>query len=144
MSTRESLITEASEPEAVDAYMDKLKHPLHDVAAFLRETFIDADKNVGEKIAWNAPAFFYTGKLKPFNPKEYKRYIVVFNFAKKEYIRLVFVKGAGANDTSGLLEGDYKDGRRIATIHTMAEAKKAAKELKKITKELVKAIQKEG
>jgi hypothetical protein len=144
MSTKDSLTIEASDPEVVDAYMDKLKHPLHDVAVYLREIFASADKSVGEKIAWNAPAFFYTGKLKPFNPKEYKRYIVVFNFTKKDCIRLVFLKGALASDTSDLLEGDYKDGRRIASIYSMAEAKKAAKDLKKITQALAKAIAKEG
>lgn len=118
--SKETFTTEASAPEEVDAYMNQLKHPLHDVAQHLREIFMSADKRVGEKIAWNAPSFFYTGKLKPFNPKEYKRYIVVFNFTKKDCIRLVFLKGALAGNTSGLLEGDYKDGRRIASIHTMA------------------------
>jgi len=33
---------------------------------------------------------FYAGEMKPFNPKEYKRYIVVFNLYRKDCIRLVF------------------------------------------------------
>lgn len=53
---------------------------------------------------WNAPAFFYTGEIKPFSPKEYKRHIVVFNVAKNKILRLVFISGAMLNDTAGLLE----------------------------------------
>ena len=51
--------------------------------------------------------------MKPFNPKEYKREIAVFNLFKGR-IMLIFPSGAKVNDTTGLLEGDYKDGRRLA------------------------------
>ena len=51
--------------------------------------------------------FSYMGELRPFDPKKYKRHIIVFNFQKKDCIRLVFPSGARVKDNSGLLEGDY-------------------------------------
>jgi hypothetical protein len=94
--------------------MKKLKHPLAALAESLRQTILAADRCIGEEIKWNAPAFFYTGALQPFDPKEYRRHLVVFNFFRKDCIRLVFWHGDRAKDKSGLLEGEYADGRRLA------------------------------
>ena len=82
---------------------------------------MSTDPEIGEEIKWNAPAFFYAGEMKPFNPKEYKRHIAVFNLHQKDWIRLVFPSGARVNDKSELLEGDYADGRRLALFHNMEE-----------------------
>jgi hypothetical protein len=127
MKTRLTQSTKPSEPEKVDAYMKKLNHPLADVVEALRQIILGADPELGEEIKWNAPSFFYAGEMAPFNPKEYKRYIVVFNLFKKDSIRLVFPSGATVGDASGLLEGDYADGRRLAQFSSMDEvrAKKA-------------------
>ena len=56
--------------------------------------------------------------MKPFDPKEYKRDLIVMNLHKGR-IMLVFPSGAKVNDTSGLLEGDYKDGRRLAIFSAL-------------------------
>ena len=135
------LTTKASKPEEVDLYISKLKHPLKDVSEALRKIILKCDKNIGEEIAWNAPCFFYAGKMKPFKPKEYKRFIVGFNYFKKDCIRLIFLRGASVNDKSGFLEGDYKDGRRLAIIRNKEELRTRTKELQKIIKILVKNIQ---
>jgi len=121
-------LTKPSEPDKVDAYMAKLKHPLMDVAAALRKIILSTDSEIGEEIKWNAPTFFYSGEMKPSDPKKYKRYIIVFNLFRKNCVRLIVWKGARVNDKSGLLEGDYADGRRLALFHSMEEvkAKKAA------------------
>ncbi len=60
----------------------------------LRQIILCADKEVGEEIKWIAPGFFYSGNIKPFDPKEYKRYLVVSNMFKKDRIRLVVLSGA--------------------------------------------------
>ncbi|WP_462222525.1 DUF1801 domain-containing protein, partial [Ferruginibacter sp.] len=96
---------------------------------------------VGERIKWNNPSFYYTGEMKPFDPKEYKREIVVFNLFK-EKIMLVFPSGAKVKNTYGLLTGDYKDGRRIAVLKDMADVKTKEKDLQKIIKEWLKLIDK--
>src|SRR5258706_16461462 len=88
-----------SETNKVNEYMQSLKHPLVKVIEVLRQIILNTDKEIGEEIKWNAPTFFYIGEMKPFNPKEYKRYIVVFNLFRKDCIRLVFPSGAKVNDT---------------------------------------------
>lgn len=105
----------------VDAYMQKLDHPLKDVLETLRKVILSVDSEIGEHIKWNAPSFLYIGDMKPFDPKEYKRYLIVSNIYQKDCIRLVFPSGAKINDTSGLLSGDYADGRRLAFFHSIDE-----------------------
>lgn len=133
-----ALTSGVSEPETVDTYLKALDHPLEDVAVLLRKIILSVDKSVGEGIAWNAPVFFYTGKLPPFDPKEYRRYLVGFNFFKKDQLRIIFLRGASVEDKTGLLEGDYKDGRRLATFGSVAEVKQKEKALKEVIKQLLK------
>jgi len=134
MKAKQNISTKLSEPDKVDAYIRKLKHPLKEVVESLRQTILNTDPEIGEEIKWNAPTFFYSGEMKPFNPKEYKRYIVVFNLYRKDCIRLVFPSGAKINDTSGLLEGDYADGRRLALFQNMDEVESKAKALQRAIK----------
>ena len=131
-----------SEPDKVDEYMKAVKHPLVKVIDELRKIILKTDKEIGEEVKWNAPTFFYTGKMKPFNPKEYKRYIIVFNLYQKDCIRLVFPSGAKVNDKSGLLEGDYADGRRLAMFRDLKEVKAKEKDLQKILKTWLKLLDK--
>ena len=121
MPNNQSLTTKKSEPEKVDAYMRAMKHPLKSVAEELRAIILGADPSIGEEIKWNAPAFFYTGMLPPFDPKMHKRDVVVFNLFKKDCVRLVLPSGARIDDTSGLLVGDYADGRRLALFSSLDE-----------------------
>jgi len=129
MAVKPDLSTKASAPAQVDAYMRKLKHPLADVVEALRRIILSTDREIGEEIKWNAPSFFFTGPMRPFNPKEYKRYIVVFNLYRKDCIRLVFPSGARIGDTSGLLEGNYSDGRRLAYLSSLADVESKRPEL---------------
>jgi len=140
MKKETTLTAGISEPEKVDEFIKGLKHPMLSVMKYLREFILSCDKNIGEGIYWNAPTFYYTGKMKPFDPKEYKRYIVGFNFYKQDTVRLIFLKGADAKDPKGLLEGDYKDGRRLMSFKSLDDVKSKEAELKKIVKQLVKLM----
>jgi hypothetical protein len=122
-------ITKASDPEAVDVFLGRHKHPLVDLAKALRRTILAVSPAIGEEIKWNAPAFFFSGPMKPFDPKEYRRHLVVFNFYRNNCIRLVFWHGDRANDKSGLLEGAYPDGRRLAKLSSLAELRSKKKAL---------------
>ncbi len=139
-SEKEALSTKASDTDAVDSFMRSLDHPMHDVAAALRKLIMATDKSIGEEIAWNAPAFFFTGPMKPFKPKEYKRHLVVFNLFKKDQVRLVFLQGASVNDTSGLLEGTYTDGRRLASFHSIKEVKDNEKTMRSVVQQLLQQM----
>ena len=134
------LNTGKSEPEAVDAYMNDLEHPLREVVQSLRKAILSVDKSIGEGIFWNAPTFYYTGNMKPFDPKTYKRYIVGFNLFRKDCVRLIFLRGATVSDPNGLLEGDYEDGRRLALFHGPEDFKRHLKDLKGIVKRLLKSF----
>src|SRR4029077_1052607 len=136
------LNTKASEPEKVDAYMSRLKHPLAKVVEDLRQIILSTDEEIGEEIKWNAPTFFYAGKMKPTNPKEYRRYIVVFNLFKQDCIRLVFPSGAKVKDASGLLQGDYADGRRLAMFYSSKDVKSKAKALRAVITQWLKLLEK--
>ncbi len=142
MKKETNLTLGISEPEKVDNFLNNLDYPLLDVIKYIRTFILSIDKNIGEGIYWNVPTFYFTGKMEPFNPKEYKRYIVGFNFFKKDCIRLIFLKGAFVNDAAKILEGDYKDGRRIVNIFSIEDFNQKEKALKKIIKELITFIKK--
>jgi hypothetical protein len=140
MKSKQELSTKPSEPEKVDAYLKKLKHPLKEVVEALRQIILSTDKEIGEEIKWNAPTFFFSGEMRPFNPKEYKRYVVVFNLYQKDCIRLVFPSGAKVNDKTGFLQGDYTDGRRLAFFPNMAKVKSEEKVLQAVIKKWLKLL----
>jgi hypothetical protein len=129
-----------SETNVVDDYIQTLQHPLADVVVYIRQLILSIDKTIGEGIYWNAPTFYYTGTMPAFNPKEYKRYIVGFVFNKKDCIRLVFLRGADVVDTTNLLEGDYKDGRRLITFTSIEDVISKEKDLANIIKQIIKNL----
>ncbi len=130
-----------SDTEQVTEHIRKLGPELGAVIEAIRKIILSTDKEIGERIKWNNPSFYYTGEMKPFDPKEYKREIVVMNLFKGR-IMLVFPSGAKVKDTSGLLEGDYKDGRRITNFKDLNDVKVKEKLLKKVIKDWLKLVDK--
>jgi hypothetical protein len=130
-----------TDQEEVTALLQKLEPGLGEIIQELRQIILAADPEVGERIKWNNPSFYYTGDMKPFDPKEYKREIIVFNLFKGR-IMLVFPSGAKVNDTTGFLEGDYKDGRRTHVFKEMADVKANEKMLQQIVQQWLKLIDK--
>jgi hypothetical protein len=142
MAKKQSLSTKKSEPEQVDAYVGAMKHPLKGVVEELRAIILNADSAIGEEVKWNAPAFFYTGTMAEFDPKQHKRHVVVFNLFKKDCVRLVFPSGASIGDTSGLLVGDYADGRRLALFSSIDEVHSKRLALERVIKKWLNALEK--
>lgn len=132
--------TKPSEPEKVDAYIKRLKHPLKDVVVSLRKIILEADPEIGEEIKWNAPTYFYIGPMEQADPKLYKRYLIVFNLFKKDCIRLVFWGGGKVKDKSGFLQGNYADGRRLALFHSLDDVKVNKKRLHDALKQQLKHL----
>jgi len=130
-----------SESEIVDEFMQKLKHPMKDIVEYVRKVILSVDSKIGEGIYWNAPTFFFTGKMKSFDPKEYKRYITGFVFNRQDCIRMVFLRGALISDEFKILEGDFKDSRKLIVFNSLDDAKSKEKELRKVIKELVRRIE---
>jgi hypothetical protein len=130
-----------SDQEQVSEHIKKLGPELSKPIQYLRELILATDKEIGERIKWNNPSFYYTGEMKPFDPKEYKREMIVFNLYKGR-IMLVFPSGAKVNDTTGLLEGDYKDGRRIVVFKDLDDIKSREKALQKVIETWLKLVDK--
>ena len=130
-----------SDREQVTEHIKKLEPTLAEVVQALRRIIISTDSEIGERIKWNNPSFYFTGKMKEYDPKEYKRDMIVMNLFKGR-IMLVFPSGAKVNDKSGLLEGEYKDGRRITIFKDLDDVKEKQNLLQKVIKDWLKLVDK--
>jgi len=130
-----------SDSEKVTEHIQKLDVSIAETVDVIRQIILTTDKEIAEQIKWNSPSFYYSGEMKPFDPKEYKRDIIVMNLHKNN-IMLVLPTGAKVRDTSGLLEGDYTDGRRLIKFKDMKDVKEKEKSLRKIIKEWLKLVDK--
>jgi hypothetical protein len=137
MATSKKLTDE----EQVTEHIKKLEPAIAETVGYIRQFILKTDKQIGERIKWSNPSFYYTGEMKPFDPKEYKREIAVFNLHKGR-IMLVFPSGAKVDDKSGLLEGDYKDGRRLIVFNDLKDVQSKEKNLKKVIKDWLKLVDK--
>lgn len=126
-------------PEKVTAHIQQLEPVVAEIVQTIRQTILGAHKEIGEHIKWNSPAFFYSGSMKPFDPKEYKRDIVVVNLHKGK-ILLVFPTGATIPDDTGLLEGSYTDGRRLITLKDLADVKEKEKALQHLIRQWIALV----
>ena len=84
---------------AVDEYLEKKAHPLTPEIERVREIILNAHPAIEETIKWSSPTFLYKGNMASY-----------FMNAKK-HVSLMFHKGAMINDSTGLLQGDGKEGR---------------------------------
>jgi hypothetical protein len=130
-----------TDSEDVTRHIEKLEPPVAKIVQALRKIILNTDKEIGERIKWNNPSFYFTGEMKSFDPKEYKRDIIVFNLFKNR-IMLVFPSGAIVNDKSGFLEGDYKDGRRTVILKDLKDVKAKEKALQLVLKTWIRLLDK--
>ena len=130
-----------SDSELVSSHIEKLEPGIKKCIELLRKIILSTDKEVGERIKWNNPSFYYTGEMEEFDPKEYKRDLIVMNLFKGK-IMLVLPSGDKVKDKTGFLEGDYKDGRRLVTFKDIKDIKGKEKLLKTVIKEWLKSVDK--
>ena len=113
--------TDPNNTDALSNYLDNLEHPLKNVLLELQLQILSNFPEISAQLKWNSLSLYYNGEMKPFNPKEYKRDLVVFNLNKREYILLVFPTGSKIKDNNQVLEGDYPDGRRMLKINSIED-----------------------
>ena len=130
-----------TETEQITAHIQLLNPTIIPIVEAIRDIILSAHKDIAERIKWNNPSFYFTGEMADFNPKEYKRDIAVFNLHKNK-IMLVFPSGAKLKDTSGLLSGDYTDGRRIAIFTDLENVQHYEKTLKALLTRWVEMVDK--
>lgn len=131
----------SSDTEAVNAHIKMLEAPIAEVVNAVRETILNSHPEVAERIKWNNPSFYYTGEMPDFDPKEYKREIAVFNLFKNR-IMLVLPSGARISDSSGILEGNFKDHRKTILFKDLEDFKKKEAPLKRIVQQWIDTIEK--
>ena len=129
-----------SNTQLVSAYIEKLEEPIKEIVEALRQIILSIDAEIAEEIKWNAPSFYYSGEMKPFNPKEYRRHIIVMNLHKR--ILMVFPSGEKIENASGLLTGDYKDGRRLIEVKTMDDVKSITPALQAAIRDWLNKVEK--
>ncbi|WP_345950268.1 DUF1801 domain-containing protein [Mucilaginibacter sp. PAMB04274] len=134
-------LTDTSNPAAVNEYITKLNEPAQSLVKAIRQVILLASDQIGEQIKWNSPSFFYTGHMQAFNAKEYKRDLIVLNLRQKDHLLLIFPTGVTIEDTTGLLEGDYADGRRMVKIFSMEDLEVKQEALQHIIKQWLALIE---
>jgi len=127
--------------EQVTQHIQNLDVSIRGIIETLRQIILSVSDEISERIKWNNPSFYYNGEMQPFDPKEYKREMIVFNLHKNR-IMLVFPSGAKVNDTTGLLTGDYADGRRIIVFKDMEDVKAKELALLNVIKEWLRLVDK--
>ncbi len=110
-----------SDTEKVKAHIENLDEFHKEICFLTRETILSTDNSISEEIKWNSPCFYFNGEIENYIPKEYKRELIVFNIHKKPYLLLVFPTGSKISDPLNLLEGEYKDGRRLLKINSVED-----------------------
>ncbi|MCW4468799.1 DUF1801 domain-containing protein [Flavobacterium sp. MFBS3-15] len=130
-----------SAEEQVTEFITASGHPLKDVMQELRTFILAVSPVISEHIKWNSPAFYYNGEMAPFDPKEYKRDIVVYNVRKPGEILLIFPTGDKLHDTTGILEGKFTDGRRMITITGMEDLSTKKENLHALIKQWLQLIE---
>ncbi|MEE1945582.1 DUF1801 domain-containing protein [Pedobacter sp. KR3-3] len=120
-----------SDQAQVDAFIANLAPELGICISTIRTAILAVSPDIGERIKWNHPNFYYKGAMKDSDPKEYKREIAVFNLHKG---RIMLVFPSGAKVSSPLLTGDYQDGRRLIIFENLVAIEASLDELKSIVK----------
>lgn len=131
-----------SDTEKVKAHIEKLDEFHKEICSLTREIILSSDNSISEEIKWNSPCFYFNGEIKNYNPKEYKRELIVFNIHKRPYLLLVFPTGAKISDPLNLLEGEYKDGRRLLKINTVEDLRSKELYLQSLIKDWLTKINK--
>lgn len=133
--------TKLSNSEQVEQHIAKLPKEVQPTIEYLRRVILSIDDKIAEHIKWNSPAFYYSGEMKEFDPKEYKRDILVMNL-RKDKIMCVLPTGMNIKSNIEILEGDYTDGRRIINFRNLDDIKQKETKLRETIKEWLKSVDK--
>lgn len=123
--------------ELVDELVAKHDTAFQELINAVRKSILRVDKEIEEQVKWNSPSMFYTGAIPEFDPKEYKRDLVVFHL-RKGIVLLVFPTGVIIKNEDKFLEGNYTDGRRMLTIKNLEDFKLKERRLQEAIKDWIK------
>ncbi|MGH7150286.1 MAG: DUF1801 domain-containing protein [Planctomycetota bacterium] len=78
----------------VDEFLRKLEHPLKPALEAVRRIILAADAGIREGIKWNSPSFHY------------KEYFATAGLSPKNFVLVVFHRGAKVKDNAGEMRID--------------------------------------
>ena len=78
--------------------------------------------------------------MPPFDPKPYKRYLIGFVLNKQNLIRMVLLNGNCVDDKQQILEGKFKDDRKLVVFNNLEDVHQKKDALKEILQELILQI----
>lgn len=133
--------TKVTDREQVKQYIGKLPESMQPAVEYLRQLILSIDNEIAEHIKWNSPAFYYTGEMKSFDPKEYKRDILVMNLRKNK-IMCVLPTGMSIKKHTEILEGDFTDGRRMIYFNNLEDIREKRELLQNTIKEWLFLVEK--
>ena len=108
----------------VNEYLEKKKHPLTKEIQMAREIILSTDDRIEETIKWSSPTFMY------------KSNIASFFMNAKNFVSLMFHKGALLDDKFDLLKGDGKEAR-VARFQDLEDIESRKVALQAIIKEWI-------
>jgi hypothetical protein len=130
-----------TDTELVTKHIENLPNDIQQAVMHLRQIMLSINPEIAEHIKWNSPAFYYSGKMKSFDPKTYKQDILVVNL-RKNTLLCVLPTGATLTQNTKILEGNYTDGRRLITFKDLADLKAKENELKNVINEWLSLVEK--
>lgn len=133
--------TKPSDSEQVSALIAALPSDIQPAVEYLRQLMLSIDKNIAEHVKWNSPAFYYSGDMKAFDPKEYKRDILVMNLRQNRLL-CVLPTGMNIRNHTEILEGDYTDGGRMIHFKDLDDIKAKEEKLRKAIQEWLELVEK--
>ena len=125
----------------VTNYINSIEPQFKPTIELLRKIFLNCDAAIAEHIKWNSPSFYYSGEMKDFDAKEYKRDLAVLNL-HREKLLIVFPTGNKIDKQTGLVGKDYPDGRKIVEIQDLEDAQNKTEALTKGIKDWIAQIDK--
>jgi len=124
---------------SVEEYLSTSTPIVKELLLEIKHLVLGISLEIAEQIKWNSLSFYYTGEIKPFDPKEYKRDILVCNLHRGQLL-LVFPTGAKIVDQLG--GKNYDDGRKIITIKDLEDFKTKELQLKQIVVAWLEMVEK--
>ena len=130
-----------TDSELVTEHISNLPQTIQPAVEYLRQLILSINTEIAEHIKWNSPAFYFSGEMKPFDPKEYKRDILVMNL-RNDKIMCVLPTGIKIEKNTDILEGKYTDGRRMINFKNLEDIKAKEKQLRNAISEWLNLIEK--
>jgi hypothetical protein len=117
--------TPADTTEAVDALMQRLRHPAADQIQVLRAAILETDPSIREGVKWNAPSFRTHEYFATTNLRTNEGVGIILHFGAK--VRKVAASSESIKDSRKLLNWLAKDRATVnfADLNDLAAKKKA-------------------